>query len=117
MKIDTKIKNTNELSKFKVEYYKDKNILYEKVAKLIFENKIIGFFNDQMEFGARALGNRSILANPCDTKIQDIINIVGRMKFIENKIPIKVATPFPPLNLSHTGYKCPKKTIKADKYK
>ena len=74
LKIDTKIKNTNELSKFKVEYYKDKNILYEKVAKLIFENKIIGFFNDQMEFGARALGNRSILANPCDTKIQDIIN-------------------------------------------
>ena len=27
-----------------------------------------------MEFGARALGNRSILANPCDFKIQDIIN-------------------------------------------
>ena len=27
-----------------------------------------------MEFGARALGNRSILANPCSDKIQDIIN-------------------------------------------
>ena len=27
-----------------------------------------------MEFGARALGNRSIIANPCDEKIQDIIN-------------------------------------------
>ena len=27
-----------------------------------------------MEFGARALGNRSILANPCNPKIKDIIN-------------------------------------------
>ena len=35
---------------------------------------MIGFFNDKMEFGSRALGNRSILANPCSDKIQDIIN-------------------------------------------
>ena len=27
-----------------------------------------------MEFGARALGNRSILANPCDKNIKEIIN-------------------------------------------
>ena len=67
-KIDNKIKKIKKLSKFKIEYYEDKNILYEKVARYIFENKIIGFFNDQMEFGARALGNRSILANPCNPK-------------------------------------------------
>jgi carbamoyltransferase len=73
-KINDEILKMNELSKFKIEHINDKNILYDKVAKLIFENKIIGFFNNQMEFGARALGNRSILANPCDTKIQDIIN-------------------------------------------
>ena len=30
--------------------------------------------------------------------------------FIENKIPTYVATPLPPLNLSHTGNTCPKKT-------
>ena len=41
---------------------------------MILKNNIIGFFNDKMEFGARALGNRSILANPCSDKIQDIIN-------------------------------------------
>ena len=74
LKIDTQIKKIKELSNFNIEYFEDKNILYEKVAKFIFENKIIGFFNDQMEFGARALGNRSILANPCNSKIQDIIN-------------------------------------------
>ena len=27
-----------------------------------------------MEFGARALGNRSILANPCNPRIKEIIN-------------------------------------------
>ena len=73
--IDSKINKIKELSRFKIQYFEDKNILYEKVAKFILENKIIGFFNNQMEFGARALGNRSILANPCSSKIQDIINI------------------------------------------
>ena len=73
-KIGSQIKKIKELSNFKIEHYEDKDILYEKIAKFIFENKIIGFFNEQMEFGARALGNRSILANPCNSKIQDIIN-------------------------------------------
>jgi carbamoyltransferase len=72
--IENEIKNNKGLSKFSSEFILDKNLLYSKVAKLIFQNKIIGFFNDRMEFGARALGNRSILANPCDSKIQDIIN-------------------------------------------
>ena len=34
----------------------------------------MGFFNSRMEFGARALGNRSILANPCSPNIKEIIN-------------------------------------------
>jgi carbamoyltransferase len=72
--IENKIKKNKNLSQFSVDFFSDKNILYKKIAKLISENKIIGFFNNKMEFGARALGNRSILANPCDFKIQDIIN-------------------------------------------
>ena len=35
---------------------------------------MVGFFNSKMEFGARALGNRSILANPCNPNIKEIIN-------------------------------------------
>ena len=72
--IKDQIKNNKELSKFKIEFFENQNSQYEKIAKLLKENKIVGFFNDQMEFGARALGNRSIIANPCDAKIQDIIN-------------------------------------------
>ena len=72
--INNQIKNTKELSKFKIEFIEDQNSQYKNIARLLKENKIVGFFNDQMEFGARALGNRSIIANPCDAKIQDIIN-------------------------------------------
>ena len=45
-------------------------IIAEKISK----KKIIGFFQDKMEFGARALGNRSILADPRTMEIRDIIN-------------------------------------------
>ena len=72
--IENEIKKNNKLKQFNFNYFEDKNKLYDEVAKLILENNVIGFFNDKMEFGARALGNRSILANPCSDKIQDIIN-------------------------------------------
>lgn len=40
------------------------------------EKKIIGWFQDRMEWGPRALGNRSILAHPQDKKIRDKINLM-----------------------------------------
>ncbi len=43
-------------------------------AKLIFENNVIGWFQGRMEWGPRALGNRSILSNACNEKMKDIIN-------------------------------------------
>jgi carbamoyltransferase len=43
-------------------------------AKDIFDGKVISVFNGRMEFGPRALGNRSILANPLCDKITDRIN-------------------------------------------
>lgn len=51
------------LKESKLKYYKPLN-LYKKVAKMIFQKKIICWFQGKMEFGARALGNRSILASP-----------------------------------------------------
>ncbi len=44
------------------------------VAKKISEDKIIGWFQGRMEFGPRALGNRSILANPCNPGMKDLLN-------------------------------------------
>jgi carbamoyltransferase len=43
-------------------------------AQYIAANKVIGWFQGKMEFGPRALGNRSILANPCHPKMQQIVN-------------------------------------------
>jgi carbamoyltransferase len=53
----------------------------EDAAKAICENKIIGWFQGAMEFGPRALGNRSILANATNPKMQDILN--QKIKFRE----------------------------------
>src|SRR5690606_37806720 len=54
--------------------YEDYSSLAEVVAKRISEGKIIGWFQDRMEFGPRALGNRSILADPSHPKMQENIN-------------------------------------------
>jgi carbamoyltransferase len=43
-------------------------------AKLLFRDKIIAWFQGKAETGPRALGNRSILANPGNPEIRDIIN-------------------------------------------
>lgn len=54
-------------------YEKIENI-EEKAAQLLFGNKIIGWFQGRMEIGARALGNRSILANPTIVENRNFIN-------------------------------------------
>ncbi|MFB6089070.1 MAG: carbamoyltransferase, partial [Candidatus Aenigmatarchaeota archaeon] len=43
-------------------------------AKLLEQGKIIGWFQGRMEFGPRALGNRSILADPRKSEIKDKVN-------------------------------------------
>ena len=73
--IEYTISNIKLLENFNFRFYKSKNDLFYEVAKLIYQNKIVGLFNGRMEFGARALGNRSILANPCNPDIKNIINI------------------------------------------
>lgn len=50
------------------------NALCEKVAQLIASGSIIGWFQGRMEVGPRALGNRSILANPQIPEMKDKIN-------------------------------------------
>lgn len=56
-----------------------------KIANLIFKKKIIGHFDGRMEFGPRALGNRSIIANPLDVEMQSKLNL--KIKFRESFRP------------------------------
>lgn len=54
-------------------------------AKLLADGKIIGWFQDRMEMGPRALGNRSILADPRTAEMKDLLN--SRVKFREEFRP------------------------------
>jgi len=71
-----------ELKKRKLKYKKSNNI-FKEAAEAINDGKIIGWFQGKSEFGQRALGNRSILANPSLKTIKDSINksIKYREKF------------------------------------
>tara|TARA_B100001996_G_scaffold360992_1_gene327401 strand:- start:434 stop:2266 length:1833 start_codon:yes stop_codon:yes gene_type:complete len=61
------------------------NELLPKLAKELSQNKIIGWFQGRMEFGPRALGARSILANPLSEKMQKELNL--KIKFREGFRP------------------------------
>ncbi|MFJ9807571.1 carbamoyltransferase [Streptomyces sp. NPDC101158] len=52
----------------------DDDEVVEQVAKLLTEKVVIGWFEGRVEHGPRALGHRSILANPGFDDIKDIIN-------------------------------------------
>jgi carbamoyltransferase len=72
------------LKESKVNYVKLKNT-YKDTAKLIYENKIICWFQGRMEYGARSLGNRSIIASPLYKDMRDKINM--NVKHRENWRP------------------------------
>lgn len=56
-------------------YDQDLTTLTDQVSDLIIQGKVIGWFQGAMEWGPRALGNRSILGDPRRQDMQDILNI------------------------------------------
>ncbi len=63
-----------------ISIFNDETELLSLVAKLIHNGNVIGWFRGRTEFGARALGNRSILANPHLGNIGDRINKVVKKR-------------------------------------
>lgn len=59
--------------------------LLERVVSALCEGQVIGWFRGRMEFGARALGNRSLLADPRRGDMRDVINL--KIKFREKFRP------------------------------
>ena len=80
----------------KIEFKKVKDISKE-AAKHISKGKIVGWFQGRMEYGPRALGNRSILTNPSKKEYRDKVNV--EIKFREEWRPF-----------------CPSMTEKGKKY-
>lgn len=65
--------------------FEDREELCETVADLISEGNVVGWFQDRMEFGPRALGNRSILADPRNPEMQKKLNL--KIKYREGFRP------------------------------
>jgi carbamoyltransferase len=63
--------------------------IVEMVAALLAEGNIVGWFQGRMEFGPRALGNRSILGDPRNPKMQSVMNL--KIKFRESFRPFAPA--------------------------
>ena len=56
-------------------YCQSDNELVDKVSSLLIDGKVIGWFQGKMEFGPRALGNRSILGDPRNKNMQQVMNL------------------------------------------
>ena len=61
------------------------NSIIKKTAEALAEGKAIGWFQDRMEFGPRALGARSIIADPRSEKMQKNLNL--KVKYRESFRP------------------------------
>ena len=66
-----KIKN-NSISINKFDKFEQLSL---NISKELSNGKIVGFFNGRMEWGPRALGNRSILADPRNINMREILNV------------------------------------------
>ncbi len=70
-------------------HYEDEDELALAVAKLLAGGKVVGLARGRMEFGPRALGNRSILGDPRDPEMQTKMNL--KIKYRESFRPFAPA--------------------------
>ncbi len=63
----------------------DDTLLFDRIAKDLAEGKVVGWLQGRMEFGPRALGNRSILGDARNTKMQSVMNL--KIKYRESFRP------------------------------
>jgi len=86
---DDEVRNTLVATNLQYEYIAEYKELCHIVAQELANSLIIGWFQDRMEFGPRALGNRSILADPRQTHMKDKVNTI--IKFRESFRPFAPA--------------------------
>ena len=72
-----------------VNKYLEEDALVARVARLIQDGHVIGWFQGRMEFGPRALGNRSIIGDPRSSDIQSVMNL--KIKYRESFRPFAPA--------------------------
>ena len=68
------ILNSIKAKKLKYKKFDGADDLTKYAAKVIVDSNVVGWYQGRSEWGSRALGNRSILANPANKNMKDIIN-------------------------------------------
>ncbi|MBF0540029.1 MAG: carbamoyltransferase [Nitrospirae bacterium] len=63
----------------------DDDVLFETLADVLGQEKVVGWFNGRMEFGPRSLGARSIIGDPRSPKMQSTMNL--KIKYRESFRP------------------------------
>lgn len=74
-----------EESKVEYEHHANESELLKQTARLLADEKVVGWCNGRMEFGPRSLGARSILGDPRSKKMQTTMNV--KIKFRESFRP------------------------------
>lgn len=82
---DLDVENMSRKYKASSTHYEDINDLAGKVAQLISEGNVIGWFQGRMEYGPRSLGNRSILGDARSPDMQKKLNL--KIKYREGFRP------------------------------
>lgn len=82
---ESDVKNMARKYRAVFEWYNDFDQLAAKTASLLADGNVIGWMQGRMEFGPRALGNRSILGDPRNPEMQKKMNL--KIKYRENFRP------------------------------
>ncbi len=85
---ESEIENFLKSNNIKGHKFSDQQ-LYNKCAELLNNENVIGWFQGRMEFGPRALGNRSIIGDARSSKMQSVMNL--KIKFRESFRPFAPA--------------------------
>lgn len=86
---ESEIRSTLDELGASYEYFASDEQLCSQVAQLLADQQVVGWFQGRMEFGPRALGSRSILADPRNPTMQAILN--HKIKFRESFRPFAPA--------------------------
>jgi carbamoyltransferase len=78
---EAEVKNFLEENNISYEYMSYDDKLIERVVNDLVQGKVVGWYQGRFEWGPRALGNRSILADPRSEEMKDLVNI--KIKFRE----------------------------------
>jgi carbamoyltransferase len=89
-------RESDHAARFAIERFDSPGAVARATARLIAEGNVVGWYQGRMEWGARALGNRSIVADPRRADVRELINT--KIKFREKFRPFAPSVAVEALN-------------------